>query len=648
MNNHVLSREQDSSQRLGASRTKDRFSLGTVVLILILAVLAALSESMGNRGYQLIATVDSVMLPSRLGFFAVIVLGLVGLATGRLQKFLKVTISGAELATAYAAGAMMLIIGGANFINGLIDVVAKLSIGIQYIPQSHHPQYISKLLVPDVNAITGGYLAGNASVPWNAWIGPLFFWFLIYVPFFFLLYVMASLFYNFWSEEEHIPYPLTEPVQALAEMIERKPGSEYTFRNKPFLIGITIPAILGLLKIGNFFFQGIPTVSMEWNLATFFEGPIYDALGAWPSTYFRIWPAVVGIGYLGPTDFAFSIWFFYYVLHPIAQGVMFNMGHVTITRKVWETMFLGGSVGLSITLTWFGWSRIKEYVGAAFGRYPIDPHRMPMPPKLLVGGTIVALAMIFILGKTMLSISPLWMLLHLIFFLGYSISYARLQTEAGMPFAQGSPWTAVDFVNWFGSYVPDGARYGLRFISLNQTYAIPSIAGRVSEAFRFADWANMSRRNMLYYMMIAFVAIFIAGSVVFLMLSYEHGAAVSLAKPFGDTVSRDPLSPKLPSWGSLGWVAAGGVLVIVLSVLRSRYVWWPLHPLGFLASGQVDLGFRLPGSFFVAWLCKVIILRYGGAKLFKTLRPLFVGLIVSNVFMDILSVVIRGIYMALT
>jgi hypothetical protein len=647
MSKQALSQKQQSSKGFKDFVPEEKFSFKTVVLIVLLAVLAALSESMGNRGYRLLPTVDSVMLPSRLGFLAVLILGLVGLSTGRLQKLLKMRIGRAEMATAYAAGALMLVIGGFQFINGVIDVAAKLAIGIRYIPNSHHPQYISGLLVPDVEAITSGYLVGNASVPWAAWIGPLFFWFLIFAPMFFLIYAMSSLFYHFWGEEEHIAFPLVEPVVALAEIMERKPESEYTLRNKPFLIGVAIPFILGLLNIGHYFFQGIPTITMEWDLGQFFTGGLQEAIGAWPGTYLRIWPAVVGIGYLAPTDFAFSIWFFYYLIHPLGAGIMQSMGHVTFTRKVWEGMFLGGTVGLLITLTWFAWPRIREYFGAAFGRYTIDPQKMPMPPKLLVGGFLISLIMIFVLGKTMLSISPIWMFLHLLFFLGYSIAYARLQAEAGMPFTQGSPWTATDFVKWFGSGpIPDGTRYGLRFISLNQTYGIPATTGRIVESFKFADWANMSRRNMLWYMMIAFVVIFVIGSVVFLSLSYSKGAAVGLSKPFGDTIARDPLSATLGGLNEFWWVPVGTLLVVVFSVLRARYVWWPFHPLGFLASSQVDLGYRLPGSFLVAWFFKVIIVRYGGAKLYKTMRPLFVGLVISNVSMDLLGVLVRCIDLA--
>ena len=36
-------------------------------------------------------------------------------------------------------------------------------------------------------------------------------------------------------------------------------------------------------------------------------------------------------------------------------------------------------------------------------------------------------------------------------------------------------------------------------------------------------------------------------------------------------------------------------------------------------------------SMFIAWLIKLIILRYGGSKLYRKLRPLFLGMVLGQV-----------------
>ena len=49
---------------------------------------------------------------------------------------------------------------------------------------------------------------------------------------------------------------------------------------------------------------------------------------------------------------------------------------------------------------------------------------------------------------------------------------------------------------------------------------------------------------------------------------------------------------------------------------RHRLLWWPLHPIGFPVAA-VDLMSYTITSVFVAWLIKVIVLRYGGVNLYR-------------------------------
>jgi hypothetical protein len=67
----------------------------------------------------------------------------------------------------------------------------------------------------------------------------------------------------------------------------------------------------------------------------------------------------------------------------------------------------------------------------------------------------------------------------------------------------------------------------------------------------------------------------------------------------------------------------------LLAFLRLRYTWWPLHPIGFIMIPTFP-GQHLWLSIFVGWLCKVVILRFGGAKGYSSAKPFFVGLIVGE------------------
>ena len=72
--------------------------------------------------------------------------------------------------------------------------------------------------------------------------------------------------------------------------------------------------------------------------------------------------------------------------------------------------------------------------------------------------------------------------------------------------------------------------------------------------------------------------------------------------------------------------AFGFAFSLFLASMRTRFVWWPFHPVGYLVSGSFGL-FRLWLPIFVTWLAKTLILRYGGLEWYRRARPFFFGLI---------------------
>jgi len=81
--------------------------------------------------------------------------------------------------------------------------------------------------------------------------------------------------------------------------------------------------------------------------------------------------------------------------------------------------------------------------------------------------------------------------------------------------------------------------------------------------------------------------------------------------------------------GLMLWMVFGGVLYGVINMLRFRFVWWPLHPVGMTINttlGIMQTGF----SVFIGWACKALILKIGGAQLYHKFRYFFIGLILGH------------------
>src|SRR5690606_30296105 len=64
----------------------------------------------------------------------------------------------------------------------------------------------------------------------------------------------------------------------------------------------------------------------------------------------------------------------------------------------------------------------------------------------------------------------------------------------------------------------------------------------------------------------------------------------------------------------------------VLQVLTLRYSAWPLMPVGYVACFTWYMG-EAWYSLMIGWALKTLLLRFGGATLFQSARPLFIGLI---------------------
>jgi hypothetical protein len=84
----------------------------------------------------------------------------------------------------------------------------------------------------------------------------------------------------------------------------------------------------------------------------------------------------------------------------------------------------------------------------------------------------------------------------------------------------------------------------------------------------------------------------------------------------------------LPFVGTLNFII-GVIVTVLITTLRTRLLWFPLHPLGYALSGTwTMMVFWFPC--FVAWLLKVLILRYGGMRLYSRARPLFLGMVLGE------------------
>ena len=81
--------------------------------------------------------------------------------------------------------------------------------------------------------------------------------------------------------------------------------------------------------------------------------------------------------------------------------------------------------------------------------------------------------------------------------------------------------------------------------------------------------------------------------------------------------------------GALWGMAAGAAICWATALMRARFLWFPLHPVGFMSA--YSWGMHLNWfPFLLGWAAKAGCVRYGGLTTYRNAIPFFIGLLVGS------------------
>jgi hypothetical protein len=188
----------------------------------------------------------------------------------------------------------------------------------------------------------------------------------------------------------------------------------------------------------------------------------------------------------------------------------------------------------------------------------------------------------------------------------------------------------------------------LTFVDSSLTFDLREfLMPTVLNGFRLAEQSGVSTRKLVPVIAVALLFSLLVSIPAFLYSCYRPGAAqignvVELwshpLRFFGRLADRlqNPVYPTATQYVSM---AAGAAIVAVLSWLRISFVWWPIHPLGFvMATSWASL--NLWFSLFLGWVFKLLTIRYTGLRGYVMFRPLFMGIILGDVMGAVLWMVV--------
>jgi hypothetical protein len=151
------------------------------------------------------------------------------------------------------------------------------------------------------------------------------------------------------------------------------------------------------------------------------------------------------------------------------------------------------------------------------------------------------------------------------------------------------------------------------------------------EGLKMGEVSGAEPQRLAVAMAIAFAMAPLLTFYFFAHLTYMRGNNPMIGHNVGiwdqyASWMQNPLAPNVPGMIGMGF---GGLLVAGMTYMRTRFMWWPLHPAGYA------LGMNFGVEYFwsctlIAWILKVLITRYGGHKTHQKALPFFYGLILGE------------------
>ena len=567
---------------------------------------------------------------------------LTGFLNVLLRRFaVSLALGRRELVVVY----IMMIVASAIPTMGLSEYLLTIITGAQYFatPEnewaSHILPYLPEWMVPqDANAVKWFFEGAprGVGVPWQVWIEPLCYWAVLILALYLVMISSMVILRRQWMERERLIYPLVQVPLAMVDGEEKTKALGPFFRNPIMWAGFMLPVFVSSFNALHAYFNYIPAIQLVSSV------PIFrNTIGL----IFRLSFPMVGFSYLINLDIAFSLWFF----NTLAKLIRGGLGVLGIgsteklgiygapSEPILAHQGQGAIIALVLFGLWVGREHLGDVVRKAFkGDEHVDDSGEMLSYRAAVftwlGGMAVMTLWMWQSGL------PLWaafltLLMAILIFVGLT----RVVVEGGVAAAVGPMISSSVVVSAVGSTaIGPAGMVGMAFTYVWAADIRTFVMASCAHGLKLGEELGHRLRPLFWCMLLA-ICISLIGSVTMILhLAYEYGGINLNGWFFGggtrapfDYITTKLNAPTTPNIA--GWIHtfAGAGIMGLLVLARHTLLWWPLHPIGY-AIGAVWLMDQLWFSIFLAWLVKILVMKYGGPGLFRQARPFFLGLILGQ------------------
>jgi len=591
---------------------------------------------------------------SALPATAVVTLFALVLCNGALVRISpRLALTRAELLVAYAMAILVvqfLYKGGLPFITGATTFPFYMATPANDWEHRLWPQIPLWFRLSDPQAITW-YWEGAPSglgVPWAAWLPPVLAWCSFTVALMTAMFCLAALLSKDWIEQQRLSFPLVDIPLAITGEASHPTLGTGLLRNRVAWIGFAIPAVISVLGWLHTIYPSLPTVPLDFEPGRGFAGMglPWSVLAGETGVHCTLVFPLIGIAYLLPAEVSLSLWLFY-VLYRLQQLVWASFGFgpegtsaVAINPQTFIGMEeAGGFIALSAIVLYQSRHSLAAAWRGLFDRSCRErDDRAPLARYWALLG--FALANSFMLWWA-LQVGMKWWPFALIMLLFYTvmIGVTRLVAAAGTTHVDTGLFPRQVIMNTVGAAavgVPSLTVY--TYLSTVYMYD-PRIVlmAQAMNGFKLLHSSQIGGRRFPTAAALAVIVMLAVGFPTLLWIVYRYGATAlpdwPMASPgrwvFGelDSTLRSPEAPD--NWLRLA-LALGAGFMAALVTLHSRFLWWPVSPVGFLiASGWSTDRFVWLNA-LLGWTLSTAARRSGGLRLYRQLRPAFLGLVLGS------------------
>jgi len=629
-------------------RQRDGVTVRAVALAFILLILVSVGAFYVELAWRKVYTFSSgvpAMAPVVLLFILAAAMG--------APLFRRIAFTRAELLTVYS----ILLVGGPLLSHGILfwmlpKVIAYVYVAqIQPLWETTFLPYLPMWFAPTSTAAIEGYFQGHSSVPWSQWWVPLSAWSSFFAAIFICTLCAVALIQRQWISNERLTFPIAQiPLEMVGESQGGRSRGARIQIAWVFWLGLGVSLLVNFMNSLSSRVPGVPAVPLgpvpivQWQKV----GPL-AGLG---EIDLVLWPWMIAVAYLIPKELSFSAWFFWLVRLALTVGAI-AAGHTPQRPEDWfESGFPaphyqagGAALALFIWVAWIARQHIAHVVRIAFGSPKVRADAdEPIGYRLALIGLVVSFVfMVYWCWLAGCRVIVAVVLVGLI--VGYYVMWARIRAETGLGFIPFPLEIQDGLVSIAGStaFRPReivtmiSTRWAF-FPGFGESYEV--VTGNVLESFKIADSAGISGRRLTAALVAGFFFALIVGLFILLIGCYHYGFFnLGMGGTYGwpswqvrndgGRIFEYLTNPAPPDVNGIVALIAGTVFAILLGTMRLRFWWWPFHPIGYIAANCWGMHwYYMP--FFLGWVSKSLVIRYGGLRLYRATVPLAIGLIVGD------------------